>query len=318
MRITSLFKSAICSIPAAALLLAVSIISCKQPVKNTSKNAIVSALQVELEAIDSTMAVCYVDANADSLVGFYDKKCTYLPEYKPPIYETRDIQKFYANWFKSQRVNFYSKKIYSVETIADYVLEIGNFRIGYPTKLDSLNYYNGKYMNMWKRDNSGRLKIISEAFGSDKYVKPEDVPYATVEVKETGKLDESILSQKLLPEIAEFDRGVVKAVLTGDGEARANEFTIDGIYMPHFDSMQVGMERLKPYMLRTYTNSAITDVKDTFREIFDAGDFVFLSGHFKVGFANAGNKGSFEGNMSNLMKRGKNGKLLMYRQLAHN
>ena len=278
----------------------------------------VSALQVELQAIDSSMAVCYVDANADSLVSFYNKEFTYLPEYKPPIYETGDLQKFYANWFKSQKVLFYNKKIYSVENIADYVLEIGNFRMGYQTKPGLVNYYSGKYMNMWKRDNSGRLKIISEAFGSDKYIEPEDMPYATVEVKGTVKLDESIISQKLLPEIEEFDKGVVKAVLTGDGEARANGFTTDGIYMPHFDSMQVGMGRLKPYMFRTYTNSAITDVKDTFREIFDTGDFVFLSGHFKVGFANAGSKGFFEGNMSNLMKRGNNGKLLMYRQLAHN
>jgi ketosteroid isomerase-like protein len=71
-------------------------------------------------------------------------------------------------------------------------------------------------------------------------------------------------------------------------------------------------------MLKTYTGNSITDVKDTFREIFDTGDFVFLSGHFKVGFGKGDNKGSFEGNMSNLMKRDKDGKLLMYRQLAHN
>jgi hypothetical protein len=35
---------------------------------------------------------------------------------------------------------------------------------------------------------------------------------------------------------------IVKAVLTGDGEARAKEFTTDGIYMPHFDPMQVGKD----------------------------------------------------------------------------
>jgi ketosteroid isomerase-like protein len=84
-----------------------------------------------------------------------------------------------------------------------------------------------------------------------------------------------------------FDKGDVKAVLTSDGEARAKEFTMDGIYMPH--------------------------VKNTFHEIFDCGEFVFLSGHFEVSFDNGGNKGSFEGNMSNLMKRSKDGKLLIYR-----
>ena len=317
-KMMNVLKTVICSIPAAAILIAGLNIGCQQPIKKTSEKAAGSTLHVELEAIDSNMADFFLKANVDSLVGFYNREFTYLPEFKPPIYETEDLQKFYTDWFKSQQIEFYNKRIYAVENIADYVLEIGNFHLGYSTKPGPGNYYKGKYMTMWKRDSSGRLKIISEAFGSDEYIKPEDMPYASVEVKETRKLDESILSQKLRPEIEEFDKGVVKAVLTGDGEARANEFTTDGIYMPHFDLMQVGMERLKPYMLRTYTHNAITDVKDTFREIFDTGDFVFLSGHFKVGFANGANKGFFEGNMSNLMKRDRNGKLLMYRQLAHN
>jgi hypothetical protein len=75
---------------------------------------------------------------------------------------------------------------------------------------------------------------------------------------------------------------------------------------------------IRPYMVKTYQPGVITFVKDTFCEIFDLGGYVFLSGHFKVSFDNGTTKGNFEGNMSNLMKRGKDGKLLMYRQLAHN
>jgi ketosteroid isomerase-like protein len=294
-------------------------IGCQQPVKPGSAKPTGSTLQAELEAIDSSMAYYYLKGNADSLVGFYDTAFTYLPEYYSPIDQTIGLQKFYTDWFKSQPLASYSKQIYSVEKIADYVLEIGTFHMGYTKRPGPDKEYNGKYMTMWRRDGSGKLTIISEAFGADKYIKQEDMPYASVPVEETKKKEDvNILSDKLRPEIGEFDKGVVKAVLTGDGEARAKEFTTDGIYMPHFDPMQVGMAMLRPYMLKTYTGSSITDVRDNFHEIFDTGDFVFLSGHFKVGFGNGDNKGSFEGHMSNLMKRGQDGKLLMYRQLAHN
>lgn len=223
----SFLKTTIRSITSTVILTAaITTVGCRQPIKPAIEKAALSTLQIELYAIDSSMENCYLKANADSLVGFYDTAFIYLPEYKQPVNKTEVLRKFY------EEVN--------------------------------------------------------------------------------------ILSEKLRAEIGEFDKGVVKAVLTGDGEARANEFTIDGIYMPHFDSMQVGMGKLRPYMLRTYTHSSITYVKDTFHEIFDTGDFVFLSGHFEVGFGQAGNKGSFEGNMSNLMKRSQDGKLLMYRQLAHN
>jgi hypothetical protein len=46
--------------------------------------------------------------------------------------------------------------------------------------------------------------------------------------------------------------------------------------------------------------------------------FVFLNGPFNVGSEKAGREGGFSGKMCNLMKKGSNGKLLMYRQLANN
>src|SRR5580698_1449143 len=243
-------------------------------------------IKTELEAINQRIENDYQKENADSILGFYDKQFTYLPEYRPPLYETQDLKKFYADWFKSVQIKYYSKKIYEVEDIAGYVLETGNFILRYTTRPDSEFRYTAKYMIMWKRNSAGNLKILSEAFGSDTYIKPEDMPYARVEVNQTRVLDHNILSRQLEPEIEAFDRGVVKAVLTGDGEGRANEFTRDGIYMPHFDPMQSGMEMIRPYMVRTYQPGIIKYVKDSYREIFDTGGFVFLSGHFSVRFDN--------------------------------
>jgi ketosteroid isomerase-like protein len=311
-------KTCIWRIGAIAILITSQSAGHTQPMIRKGREEEGTKIKAELEAINRRMEFNYLKENADSILSFYDRKITYLPEYKPAIYGAGDLQKFYTDWFHSVHIKAYSKKIYEVENIAGYVLEIGNFLLSYSTRPNAEIHYTGKYMIMWKRDLSGKLKILSDAFGSDKYINAEDMPYASVEVKETRVLEENIVSRKLLPEIEEFDKAVVKAVLAGDGEGRANEFTKDGIYMPHFDPMQVGMDMIKPYMLKTYQPGVIKFVKDTYREIFDQGEFVFLNGHFKVSFDNGINKGSFEGNMSNLMKRGKNGKLLMYRQLAHN
>ncbi|HEY2727093.1 MAG TPA: hypothetical protein VGI61_07975 [Parafilimonas sp.] len=275
-------------------------------------------ISAELRVINRRLEIAYSKENTDSILSFYNDVFTYLPEYKPTIYDAEILRKFYTDWFKSVNIKTYTKKIYSVEDIKGYVLEVGNFSLTYSMQNGAENNYTGKYMVMWKRDILGHLKILSEAFGSDKYINPEDVPYAMVKVENSAVLKSNMINLKLLPQIEQVDKGVVKAVLAGDGEARANEFTQDGIYMPHFDSMQIGMNMLRPYMLKTYKPNVITYVKDTYREIFDVGEFVLLSGHFKVAFNNGTSKGNFEGNMLNLMKRGKDGRLLMYRQLAHN
>lgn len=88
--------------------------------------------------------------------------------------------------------------------------------------------------------------------------------------------------------------------------------------MPHFDPMQIGMSMIRPYMLKTYQKNVFTYVINTYREIFATNDYVFLSGHFKVGCDRPDSHWGFEGNMSNLMKKGPDGQWRIYRQLAHN
>jgi ketosteroid isomerase-like protein len=111
------------------------------------------------------------------------------------------------------------------------------------------------------------------------------MPYASVTVPEKQKLDSNQVDAAFAPMLNAFTRGVTQAVLTGDGAARAAEFTYN---------------------------------INTFREIFATGDYLFLNGHFKVGCDRPGSHWGFEGNMSNLMKKGADGQWRLYRQLAHN
>jgi hypothetical protein len=94
------------------------------------------------------------------------------------------IKKFYKDWFKTVGNLNYQKVVYKVEPFSDYVLGIGNFGINYSTAQHAENKYTGKYMIMWKRNEKMRLTILSVTFGSDKYIWPEEVPYAGVQVKE--------------------------------------------------------------------------------------------------------------------------------------
>ena len=290
---------------------------CSQKIKNAAVTE--EAVRTELGSVNDKIERLFIKGSIDSLCDMYAPDFFYLPEYKPVISEKNALKGFYADWFKTATIKGYTKKIYKTQAFADYVLEVGNFSLNYSTKLVPDNSYAGKYMIVWKRNTAGKLKILSEAFGCDKYIDPEDMPYAAVQVKDGDSFTENNLDKELEPEIITFDSGAVKAIMNGDGRARAAEFTKDGIYMPHFDPMQVGMSMLLPYMTKTYNKpGAFAYVRDTYHEVFNLGEFVFLIGHFQVGWDNAQSKGNFEGSMSNLMKRGTDGKLLIYCQLAHN
>ncbi len=145
--------------------------------------------KAEIESINSKIEYFLKKENADSLLDFYNREIIYLPEYKNAIFGVNDLKKFFMDWFKAVNIKTYKKNIYEVKVLSNYILEIGYFSLSYSTKLISENEYKGKYMTMWKRRIEGKLNILSEAFGSDKNINPEDVPYKNVEMKENKILE---------------------------------------------------------------------------------------------------------------------------------
>ena len=273
--------------------------------------------RIELEAINSKTEQLYLTEDVSALTSLYAGQFSFFPEYKPAIFEMKTLSRFFKDWFTAGTVQSYKKKITAVEVYADHLLEVGSFRVRYSSIKNPEGEYKGNYMILWIRDNDGKLKIVSETFGADTYIEPEVVPYADVQVQETNFASLDNVNKKLLAEIGAFDAVVLKAVATGDGNARAEGFTSDAILLSTFDSIHVGMESIRPKMLKTYTPGMSYIVKHYYNRIYDFGEYVFVLGQYKGGWGDSTNGGRFEGNMANLLKRTNNGKLLMHRQAGN-
>lgn len=276
-------------------------------------------MRARLDSMNRRMAGFFRQKDADAIVAHYDAGLTYYPEYKPALFSTAALNRFFRDWFRQVDIRSYQKEIYKVDIFDSCILEIGTFQMGYVTHgANQPNDYKGKYMTIWKRTGGRQLAILSEAFSADKYVEPEAMPYATVPVKDTNVVaDYAALDRSLLAEIEKQNNDVISAVVRGDGNARADGFVDDGIYMPHFDTILAGMRTIRPYMLKTYHPEAKLRVKHHFYRIFDFGNVVLINGHFDGGWGNEKDGGVFTGNMSSLLKRGQ-GRLLMYCQLPNN
>src|SRR5690606_25681170 len=91
----------------------------------------------------------------------------------------------------------------------------------------------------------------------------------------------------------------------------------DAILMSNFDSIRVGMKAIRPKMLSTYNKNVSFKVKHTYFQMYNMGEYVFVTSHYKGGWGNERNGGRFEGNMTNLLKRTDNGNILMHRQAGN-
>lgn len=274
-------------------------------------------LRVEIEALNSSTEQLYVTENINSLISLYTNQLTFFPEYKPAIFEIKNLKNFFKDWFKAGDVKEYKKKIHTIEAFANHVIEIGTFNLDYSSPQNAQGKYKGKYMILWERDKKGKLHIVSETFGADTYIESEAVPYAHVKIEESNFVPQHNIDDQLLGNIKKFDSVLLKAIAEGDGDTRAKGFTEDAILMGNFDSIRVGMAVIRPKLLKTYNPDSRYIVKHSYSRIVDLGNYVLVNGHYKGGPADPKKGGEFEGKMSNLMKKCKNGELLMYRQLGN-
>lgn len=271
----------------------------------------------ELDAINRKSEQSYITKDVYALTSLYADEFTFFPEYKPAIFEDEVLAKFYKDWFTAGDIKTFEKTIFTVEAYPDHLLEMGTFTIHYSSINNSTGEYKGHYMVLWKRDNSGNLKIVSETFGADTYIEPEAVPYADVQVEKTNFTAVDKVNKKLIKKVEEFDAVVLKAVAHGDATTRANGFTTDAILLPNFEPILVGMEHIRPKMLKTYTPNMSYIVKHYYNRIYDLGDYVIVLGQYKGGWGDSAKGGRFEGNMASLLKKTKNGTLLMHRQAGN-
>ena len=274
-------------------------------------------LQVEIEVLNNRTEQLYVTENINSLINLYTNQLTFFPEYRPAIFEIKNLKNFLTDWFKAGDVKGYKKKIHTIEVFADHVMEIGTFNLDYSSPQNAQGKYKGKYMILWERNKKGKLNIVSETFGADTYIEPEAVPYAHVQIEESNFVPQHTIDDLLLGGIKKFDTVQLRAVAEGDGDTRAKGFTEDAILMGNFDSIRVGMAVIRPKMLSTYKPGSSYIVKHSYSRIVDLGDYVLVNGHYKGAPADPKNGGPFEGKMSNLMKKYENRELLMYRQIGN-
>jgi ketosteroid isomerase-like protein len=149
--------------------------------QNTTKTA--DEPRKEIEEENNRIEQLYINEDVQSLTRSYDSELTFFAEYKPAIFEINKLEDFFKNWFKTVNISAYKKTIHSVEEFTDHFLEIGRFRLNFSTDHKKNGEYAGKYMMLWKRDKDKKLRIVSETFGAEKPIEPEEVPYAEVQVK---------------------------------------------------------------------------------------------------------------------------------------
>jgi len=269
----------------------------------------------QLTLINNQMAAAWLHHDASGLLRVYATDAVSMPEFHLTLFGKKAIAHYLQEWMDSVRVNSYTRQTHDITKAGDYLVETGTFSNHFSLAKKTVDY-EGKYLNVWRIEPGGGLKLLSEITGSVKNLERPDLPMSALQIPDTTILTKPPVNATSSA-IQSLDDRVAALVVQRKGKDFANYYTNDAIYMPYYMPMMVGKPAIDGYYRQHEDpNTGIDDVYIRATRIIDTGDYVLVDGYYKVDWRGGTAHGTVTGKNISVWKRGKTGQLLLYRQMA--
>ena len=198
----------------------------------------------------------------------------------------------------------------------DYLIETGKFLKQY-TLNDTLCTYNGKYLNVWQKDKTGQLKIVSEIWGSGTSISRNTFSFIKkIKPAPFTKPVKDSTSQ----EITNRNNRIAQLVAAREGEKHALEFfTKDAIYLTYDSPMFIDFDAIRTYFSAHEKPGDVTvnNILLNTSRIIDLEATVIEYAYYSIDFSWNGGGGIFTGKSTNVWRREPDGILMLYRQMVN-
>jgi ketosteroid isomerase-like protein len=275
----------------------------------------------QLEGINVEIAGAFLSKDIDQLIKYYDAEAICMPEYHKPLYSKNGIKNYYQHWFDSASFKSYKRIIFKLEQVGDYLLEIGTFSHKFNRAATTAMFsYDGKYLNVWKVGKNNELILISEIWGADNPV--DRSIFSFTKINETFETPGPTINKNIEREVNSRNQRIKELVTKRDGERHATEFfTEDAIYLTYDSPMFIGMETIKPYFMEHEKpdNVSIDSLSLKASKMINLKNVIIEYGYYTVDVSwnNNKEKATISGKSTNIWKRDKTGKLMIYRQMVN-
>jgi ketosteroid isomerase-like protein len=274
-----------------------------------------SKYKQQLDEINRQITEAWLQRDAAALASFYSTDAVSMPEYHLTLFGKRAISDYLRQWMDSVKVQSYQRKTYDITEAGAYLVETGTFDNRFLFRNNTTDNH-GKYLAVWRIGNDDKLKLLSEITGSVKPVERGELPLSALSIPDTAALpkpkdnETKRTLQRLYDEVAEF-------VVQRKGSAFAPYYASDAVYMPYFMPMLIGKPAIDSYYREHEDPSAkIMDVHINATRIIETRDYVLSDCYYWVTWGDSAMHGTVTGKNITVFKRGTDGRLLIYRQMA--
>lgn len=273
---------------------------------------------LQVITVNKQFADALAVANLEKIAGFYAPDAVAMPEYHSRI-SGDNIKVYFRQWLAATTGNQLIKQPYRVITAADYVLETGYFTHSFNRKANTPFSYKGKYIQVWRRDLSGKLKLVSQIWGATNWFDKKELP-SIQDIKEDSGIREKVTrtDPDMHRYFQEENRKIAGFVKQRAGHLFAAHYTQDAIYMPYYSPMIMGRDSINSYYIKHEDPAVgIDTVSICIARLIPADGFYILDGIYSVNWRSGNNSGLVHGKSINIWRKEPDGQILLHWQMTN-
>ena len=285
--------------------------SCTAPVPQ----AVPADLAEEIARHNAEMAAARAAGDVGRLLAHFAPDSVIMPEHQQRLFGHAQGEAYYRSLFSRLDITRYTAETRDILAVPGGALEWGTFTLGYaPMAGGPAQAADGKYMQLWRRQGDGTLKLKAEIWG---FLAPlgeaashwlVDAPAAAPSTTEGDS--------GLKAELETLNATAAEAVIA-HSTSRIDEYAPDAVYLPYADRPQVGLAAIRAHLVpyieagRGATFDSVRIWNDGFEAI---GGYVLEYSNFEVHWRAGDASGVTSGNGLRLLRREADCSLKLLRQ----
>ncbi len=239
---------------------------------NAQTNTTTSRLQQFKSAFTTSML------NGDQgFISFTDKSVRLMPEFNMTVVTQSNASKYYEAFHAAFDVTNFSRTESEVLDMGSYVSEWGTFAMKVTHRATGKQYdLPGKYMDVWKRDASGKLWVVCQAWNYSQRIEIGDLlKFSGVPVKNVALAAHSPVVDRISFELAGLNELMESTIIQHDARQWKMFYADDGNFLYSNSPVYAGRQALDGFIdvhVRELPIFEKLDIRND--EIIDLGTYV--------------------------------------------
>lgn len=281
-----------------------------------------------IDTIFSQQRADYIEAfraeNPEPIVKHYDAGVRLMPEGNPTVFSSNHAQLYFKAFFERFDIQRYDRTLAEVVDMGTQIAEFGFFTLDIASPSGVKKGIEGKYMNLWKKQRDGTIKVVADIWNFDKPIEgltfSGELTFQNVPSTRTAMQARVAVDSPLLVELAAYSLFVSNAVMTRNKNQIWRINSDDVILYPNYSKVLRGINEVKAFWgVQMDKIGPFSFVENRFDKVDVLGDYIVQYDNHIVSWqdrANLNVNGINTGKHIRIWKRDGSGHLRNYRRIS--